>query len=221
MFVDTVVNAALYVIPLLLGVVCHEVAHGWVAEKRGDPTARLMGRLTLNPFAHIDLMGTVFLPVTLLVIGSPFLFGWAKPVPVNFNNLRGGRGDMALVGIAGPLTNFVLATLSALVCHLVLAGVRNGFIQQQGWPILVLEPVFQMARISVTFNLVLMVVNMLPIPPLDGGRVLMGLLPSWLAVQLGGLEKFGTLILLVLIMTKAWGYVVQPVVNMFSRFLLG
>lgn len=220
MVVDIILNAALYVIPLLLGVIAHEVAHGWVAEKRGDPTARMMGRITLNPLVHIDLVGTVILPLTLLLIRSPFLFGWAKPVPVQFANLRGGRRDMALVAIAGPVTNFLVAGLSALVYHVILAGFRGGWIQQDGLLPWILEPVFLMARISVTFNLVLMVINLLPIPPLDGGRVMMGLLPESLASKLERLESFGILILLVLIGTGAWGYIVHPVLGVFLSFFL-
>jgi len=218
---DIVVQAALYTVPLLLGVVTHEVAHGWVAEKLGDPTARTMGRITLNPFVHIDLMGTIILPVVLLLVHSPFLFGWAKPVPVNFENLRGGRRDMALVAISGPLTNLMVAILSAVVYHMVLSGIQNGWISGQGPAALVAEPLFLMARLSVTFNLVLMVINLLPIPPLDGGRVLVGLLPYHLASKLERLETFGILILLLLIGTGLWGYIVSPVLDVFLQFFLG
>ncbi len=221
MIQDIIVNAALYVIPLLLGVMIHEVAHGWVAEKRGDPTARLLGRITLNPFAHIDLMGTIILPLTLLLIKSPFLFGWAKPVPVRFENLRGGRKDMVLVSVAGPLSNLFLAILSAVVYHLLFSAVRNGLVQGPGWLPWVIEPLILMARISVTFNLVLMVVNLLPIPPLDGGHVLMGLLPESLALRLEQLEKYGIIILLLLIGSGAWGYIVSPIVGGLRRLLLG
>ena len=217
---DYVTKAALYVVPLLLGVVFHEVAHGWVAEKRGDPTARLLGRITLNPFVHIDLIGTVILPVVLIVTGAPFLFGWAKPVPVNFDNLRGGRRDMALVAIAGPLTNLFLAVVSAMVYHLVLHSLRAGWIPPEGGLVRIVEPVFLMARISVTFNLVLMVINLLPIPPLDGGRVAVGLLPRGLSAGLGRLENLGMLIVLVLIMTGAWGYIVNPVLSLLLKLFL-
>lgn len=217
---EIVVQAALYSVPLLLGVVCHEVAHGWVANKLGDPTARIMGRITLNPFVHIDLVGTILLPIVLLVARSPFLFGWAKPVPVNFENLRGGRRDMALVALSGPLTNLLIAALSALVYHLILSAVQSGRISGHGPAVLIAEPVFLMARLSVNFNLVLMVINLLPIPPLDGGRVLAGILPRSLASQLERLESFGMLIVLVLIGTGLWGYIVNPVLNIFMHFFL-
>src|SRR5208337_3354907 len=114
----------LSIVPLLLAIILHEVSHGWVAEKLGDPTARMMGRITLNPISHIDPIGTILLPGVLLLSGAP-LFGWAKPVPVNFGNLRGGRRDMALVALSGPLCNFVLAVLSSIIFHLTLDGVAD------------------------------------------------------------------------------------------------
>lgn len=206
--------------PLLLGVVCHEVAHGWAAEKRGDPTARLMGRITLNPFVHIDPVGTIILPIFLLVIQSPFLFGWAKPVPVNFANLR-RRSDTALVAAAGPMTNFLLAALSAVVYHLVLTGLREGGMHSHHGLLLIAEPVLYMARLSVAFNLVLMTINLLPVPPLDGGRILVGLLPLALASRLEQVERFGMLIVMILIGTGAWEYIVDPVLSVFLRLMLG
>lgn len=220
MIADIVVQAALYTVPLLLAVVTHEVAHGWVADKLGDPTARIMGRITLNPLVHIDPLGTVILPVILLLIHSPFLFGWAKPVPVNFENLRGGRRHMALVAISGPVTNFLLACISALIYHFILSGLQQGWIPRQSMAVLIAEPVFLMARLSVNINLVLMVINLLPIPPLDGGRVMVGILPYRWGSQLERLETFGMLIVLLLIGSGLWGYIVHPVLNVFLHFLL-
>lgn len=207
--------------PLLLGVVTHEVAHGWMAEKFGDPTARMMGRITLNPIVHIDLMGTIILPVILLFTKAPFLFGWAKPVPVNFNNLTGGRRSMAWVAMAGPMTNFLMAAASAAIYHLIFAGFKSGWIPPESIMGSVAEPIFLMAGISVQFNLVLMVINLLPIPPLDGGRIAVGLLPPALAFQLERLERFGILIVLLLIATGVWGYIVRPVLAVFMQLLLG
>jgi Zn-dependent protease len=226
MLQDIVVKAALYAIPVLFAVVAHEVAHGRVAEKLGDPTARLLGRLTLNPLAHIDLMGTIVLPLILLIIHSPFLFGWAKPVPVNFANLRGGRRDMALVALSGPATNLLLAAISAGVYHLLLAGFEYRWIADNSVVSWVAEPLFLMARISITFNLVLMAFNLIPILPLDGGRILVGLLPEPLAMQMQRLERFGMLIILLLIgipglSSYLWGYFLNPIMNIFMRLFLG
>lgn len=226
MLQDIFIQLALYAIPLLLAVIVHEVAHGWVAEKRGDPTARFLGRLTLNPLVHIDLMGTIILPLMLLLIQSPFLFGWAKPVPVNFANLRGGRRDMALVALAGPGSNLMLAIASAVGYHLLLAGFQYGWIADDGALAWVGEPLLLMARISLTFNLVLMAFNLIPILPLDGGRILVGLLPDALAARLEPLERYGMLIFLLVIAipglrASLWGYFLDPIVNTFMRLLLG
>ena len=221
MIENYILNASLYAVPLLLGVVSHEVAHGWVAEKFGDSTARMMGRITFNPLVHIDLIGTVLVPLLLIISKAPFLFGWAKPVPVNFGNLRGGRRSMAWVAMAGPMTNFLVAAASAVVYHFVFAGLKGGWIPAGTIMASVAEPIFLMAGISVQFNLVLMVINLLPIPPLDGGRILMGLLPTKPALHLERLERFGILIVLLLIATGAWGYIVRPVLSVFMRLLLG
>lgn len=214
-------NAILYIVPVLFGVICHEVAHGWVAEKLGDPTARQSGRITLNPLVHIDPVGTIMLPLLLYFINSPFLFGWAKPVPVQLANLKGGRRSMALVSLSGPMTNLLLAILSAPIYHMVLAGVKTGLISEGGLLISIAEPIFQMAIISIRFNLVLMVVNLFPIPPLDGGRVLAGVLPLHLASKLDQLERFGMLFVLILIGSGLWGYIVTPILNILIRMFMG
>lgn len=215
---DILRDICIYAVPLLLAVVAHEVAHGWVAEKLGDPTARLLGRISLNPLVHVDLVGTVIIPLVLLVTNAPFLFGWAKPVPVQFHRLHGGRKAMAWVALAGPLTNLMLAAASALVYRLVvlLFGLGLG----SGISGLVLHPLFHMARFSVVFNLVLMAVNLFPVPPLDGGRVLTGLLPRSLAFQVARLERYGMFIVMIFVITGWWGYMLRPVVNLFARILL-
>jgi Zn-dependent protease len=211
-------DICVYAVPLLLAVIGHEVAHGWVAEKLGDPTARLLGRISFNPLVHIDLVGTVIIPVVLLLTNAPFLFGWAKPVPVQFHRLHGGRKAMAWVALAGPLTNLMLAAVSALVFRMVVflfsVGAASGFLG------LLLHPLYYMARFSVVFNLVLMAVNLFPVPPLDGGRVLMGFLPRTLALHVARLERYGMVIVLVFMVTGWWGYVLRPVVNLFARILL-
>jgi Zn-dependent protease len=217
---DLIRNISIYALPLLFGVVAHEIAHGWIAEKFGDPTARMMGRITLNPIVHIDLFGTILLPLMLLVANSPFLFGWAKPVPINFGNLRGGRRAMAWVALAGPTTNFLVAASSALIYHLLLNAFQSGVIEGHGVIYRMAEPVFLMARVSVAFNVVLMVVNLIPIPPMDGGRIMVGLLPQGPALQLARLERYGMLIVLLLIVTNVWGYFVHPILTVFLRFFL-
>ncbi len=217
---NMIATALLYVVPLLFAVILHEVAHGWVAEKLGDPTARLMGRITLNPLVHIDPIGTIVLPGVLLLTGSHFLFGWAKPVPVNFQNLRGGRKDMAMVALSGPLTNFLLAAISSVIFRITFFHFWDPGGADPSWYVFLREPVRQMAIISVQFNLVLMVINLLPILPLDGGRILVGIVPLRVALALQHLERFGLLIVLLLIGTGLWSYIVGPVISFFWRFLM-
>jgi len=214
-------SISIFALPLLLAVMAHEVAHGWVAEKLGDPTARLMGRITFNPLVHIDPVGTVILPVALMLMNAPFLFGWAKPVPVNFANLRGGRRSMAWVAVSGPLTNLMLACLSALVYRAVVLLYTTGWIHHSGLLVSIAEPVFLMARFSVVFNVVLMVINLFPVPPLDGGRILTGLLPRNWAYRVAALERYGMIIILLLIATGMWGNLLDPVLSLFLRVLLG
>ncbi len=174
-----------WILPVLIAITFHEAAHGFVARMRGDDTAWQLGRVTFNPLKHIDPFGTIVLPALLLLIRSPFLFGYAKPVPVNFRALRNPRLDMALVAVAGPVTNLVLATLAALAFHLV------GYLPAGAgyWVARNLEN-------ALVINVVLAVFNMFPIPPLDGGRIAVGLLPHALALPLAHLEPYGMAILL-------------------------
>jgi len=181
-------TASTWVLPVLLAITLHEAAHGFVAHRLGDDTAYRLGRVTLNPLKHIDVFGTILLPAMLLLLRSPFLFGYAKPVPVNFSALNHPRRDMVLVAVAGPGTNIVLATLAALLCHLV-AYLPSG---AAPW-------VAQNLKNALIINVVLAVFNMLPLPPLDGGRVAVGLLPNFMAEPLARLEPYGMLILIALL----------------------
>lgn len=207
---------ALLIVPLLFAIIVHEVSHGWVAEKLGDPTARMMGRITLNPIPHIDPIGTIILPGLLLLTGSHFLFGWAKPVPVNFANLRGGRRDMALVALSGPLSNFVLALLSSVIFHLTVSGpTSTGSVLD-----IIIVAVHLMAGQSIWINLILMIVNLIPILPLDGGRIVVGLAPEQIAIPMARMERYGMLILLLLIASGVLSYVVSPVLRLFYLILI-
>jgi len=221
---EVVRQLALWSVPLLLAVILHEVAHGVVALRLGDDTALRAGRLTLNPLPHIDPIGTVLLPALLLAAGAP-VFGYAKPVPVNYARLRDPRRSMMLVALAGPLTNLVLAATSAVVLRQIIAYLepiaRTGARGLQGqFATMVLLPLGSMARASVLLNVVLAVFNLLPIPPLDGGRVLTGILPYTYARLVASLEPFGFLILMLLLMTRSLGVVLDAPVRFLLRVLL-
>ena len=209
---------ALWALPVLVAVVFHEVAHGYVAYHLGDDTAARRGRLTLNPFAHVDPFGTVLMPLLLLLLGAPFLFGYAKPVPVNYANLRRPRQDMVLVALAGPLTNLLLAAVSALVKWAIPA-----FLFRDWMPDFLLKNlavIALMAEYSVMMNIGLAVFNLLPIPPLDGGRVATGLLPYEPARFLASLEPFGMVIVMLLLMAGVLDKVLGPVAHLLVNFLL-
>ncbi|MBL1353376.1 MAG: site-2 protease family protein [Zetaproteobacteria bacterium] len=191
-------------LPVLMAIVLHEVAHGWVAFKLGDDTAYWLGRLTLNPIKHIDPIGTLLIPIALLIMQSPFLFGYAKPVPINWKKLRNPQRDMVWVALAGPITNLILALLSTLV--LMLA------VQLPASLLWFTQPLALMCQASIIINLVLLVFNLIPLPPLDGGRVAVGLLPYSLSQQLSRLEPYGFMIIIVLLIMGWLQAIIGPVV---------
>lgn len=205
-------------LPLLLGVILHEVAHGWVADKLGDPTARLSGRLTLNPVAHIDPFGSILIPGILFLTQAPFLFGYAKPVPVNFFNLRNPKKDMVWVALAGSATNLLLALVFSLVHRFLMAATPLWELPLVG---LVLQPLILMLRYGVVINVALAIFNLIPIPPLDGGRVLIGLLPQRAAYQYSKIEPYGFFIVIGLLVTHILDWVISPLIYFFIQLFLG
>ncbi len=221
MIEDTIRQISIWAIPVLAAIVFHEVAHGWVAYYFGDPTAARMGRLTLNPIAHIDLFGTIILPLLLIVVRAPFLFGYAKPVPVNFYNLNHPKRDMIWVALAGPLTNILLALGSVLILKLLLSLEFSPTTSYSSYLVAILTPLAMMAKNSVVINVVLAVFNAFPIPPLDGGRVLVGLLPEPYSLILARIEPYGFLIILLLLMSQALDAFMGPAVHFLLRMFDG
>ena len=192
--------------PMLFSIILHEIAHGLVAKRLGDDTATKAGRLTLNPIPHIDPLGSVILPLILVLSGSQYVFGWAKPVPVRFGNLRNPKRDMMAVAVAGPATNLILAVICTYLARLFA---------DMG-----IEPLKLMAIVGLQINVVLAVFNMLPIPPLDGSRVLFGLLPLPAARILSRVEPYGMLIVIALLYAGVLSMVVAPVTRMLVNVLL-
>ncbi|MBO1114331.1 site-2 protease family protein [Bordetella petrii] len=204
---DLIQTIAIYAIPVIFAITLHEAAHGYVARMLGDPTAQQAGRITLNPMRHIDPVGTLLVPVGILLMsklmgGPAMLFGWAKPVPVDFGRLRRPKKDMLWVALAGPAANLLMAILWVVSMRLYLAG----GLQEGYW--------YQMAMAGVNVNLVLMALNLLPILPLDGGRILFSLLPNRLAWQYSRIEPYGLVIVLLLLVTDVLWILMQPILQL-------
>lgn len=220
-------------IPLVLAITFHEAAHGYVALRKGDPTAQMLGRVTLNPLAHVDLVGTILLPAFLILTRSPFLFGWAKPVPVNFRLLRDQKRDPIYVAAAGVVTNLVLAAISGLLFQAIGVldplVVRKAYLYGLGAPAngslqMVLLPLALMCMASIQWNVLLAIFNLIPVPPLDGGRIAVGLLPYGPSQALASVERYGIFIVVALFLFNPFGIIwtiFYPVIHFLSALFLG
>lgn len=197
----------IYAIPIIFAITVHEAAHGYAARYFGDMTAHNAGRITLNPIKHIDPFGTILLPALTVMLGG-ILFGWAKPVPVNFAALRNPKKDMLWVAAAGPASNFVMAIFWGLMFKLAISAPES-----------VAVPLALMAKAGVSINIVLMVLNLLPLPPLDGGRIAVSLLPHHLAQPFAQIERFGFFILIALLFTGVLGKILDPLINLASNVI--
>lgn len=198
---------AVWAIPVLFAITLHEVAHGWIANKLGDSTARMLGRLTVNPLKHIDPIGTILVPMVMVLLQTGFVFGWAKPVPINYNNLKNPRKDMAIVAVAGPLANLAMAIFWALVFKfgMTLGSTNLG------------EGIMAMGKAGILINLVLFVFNLLPIPPLDGGRVLSAVVPPAVSDVLDRIEPYGFFIVIGLLYFGVLNVILNPVIGFFMH----
>ena len=206
---DIAYTIAVWAAPILFAITLHEAAHGWVANKLGDPTAKKLGRITINPIKHIDPVGTIVVPLFLAMI-SPFVMGWAKPVPVEPRYFKSPLLDMALVAVAGPVSNFFMACFWAMFIQLAVASLE---------PSQTLVFLAEMGKNGIIINIVLMVLNLLPIPPLDGGRVMAGILPPKLALPYMQLERFGMIIILLLLVSGILGKIMWPIVQHFIEII--
>lgn len=199
---NLVQKIAIWVMPVLLGITVHEVAHGWIASRLGDKTALMMGRLTLNPLKHVDPMGTILVPGLMMLLQTGFIFGWAKPVPITWQNLKHPKRDMALVAAAGPISNLLMGIAWALVIRLGLMLGESGL------------ALVYMGIAGIFINVLLMVLNLLPLPPLDGGRVMTGLLPGPWAYKFSLIEPYGFFILIALLVTGVLGLILWPLISL-------
>lgn len=209
---------AISALPVLIAITFHELSHGLIAYKLGDPTARMLGRLTINPIAHIDLFGTIIMPLLLLIFtNGQFVFGYAKPVPINPMNFKNPRRDMAISAAGGPATNILLAIVSMVILKFAVFPLLS--FAPEGMAATVLEPIAMMLKSSIIINVVLASFNLIPIPPLDGGRVVVGFLPHKQAMSFSKIEPFGFIIVIILIYTHIADYFVMPMVNLFLQLL--
>lgn len=202
---STIQKITIWILPVLLAVSLHEAAHAWMANKKGDPTARLLGRLTFNPLKHIDPIGTILVP-TLMIVFTGFAFGWAKPVPIDVRNLKNPKKDMMWVALAGPASNFIMAIMWAVFLNISVLFVDS---RSSISLFFLLMPVA-----GITINVILGVLNLLPIPPLDGGRIMSGLLSPRASIQYSKIEPYGFFIIIALMLTGLLSNIIFPVINL-------
>ena len=198
----SIIPNLILVIVFFSAIIIHEYMHGWTAYKLGDPTAKNAGRLTLNPLAHIDPIGTLLLPLMLRIMGSPILFGWAKPVPVNYHNLKNPKRDMVWVGLAGPAANFICAIILSIILK-----TRMPFF------------IYRILELGIVINLVLAIFNLIPVPPLDGSRILTGLLPYEQAIRYNRIERYGFIIIMALLFMGLFNKIILPITKTLANFL--
>lgn len=212
---DIIQGIAIYALPVIFAITTHEAAHGYIARHFGDSTAEEAGRITLNPIKHIDLVGTIIVPLMIflaskLMMGGGLLFGWAKPVPVNFNRLRRPKQDMLWVAAAGPAANLLMAFFWAAIIKLGITAPDS----------LYARPMVLMGIAGIEINVILMVLNLLPLPPLDGGRIAVSLLPNRLAWKFSQIEPYGFVILLVMLISGVLGAILWPLITLTKQFIV-
>ncbi|MDH5613070.1 MAG: site-2 protease family protein [Gammaproteobacteria bacterium] len=207
---EIIYDIAVWAIPVLFAITLHEAAHGWMANKLGDPTARALGRISLNPIRHIDPIGTVVLPLALMML-SGFIIGWAKPVPVDMRYFKQPLLDMAVVALAGPASNFLMA------CGWGLLGAIGQAMYSPGSELAIY--IVEVGDAGITINLILMVLNLLPIPPLDGGRIVAGVMSPQLAVPFMKIEPYGMFVVIFLLVTGILGKILWPMVQFFAALI--
>ncbi|WP_299871287.1 site-2 protease family protein [uncultured Cocleimonas sp.] len=209
MNIDNIIyNIAVWSLPVLFAITIHEVAHGWVASKLGDQTAKMLGRLTLNPFKHIDPIGTVVVPLAMVLLQTGFVFGWAKPVPVNMRNLNSPRKDMAIVAAAGPISNLIMAVFWVFVFKLGSSVITDPNIA---------KGIMAMGQAGIMINLILFVFNLLPIPPLDGSKVLSAIVPPSVSAMMDKIEPYGLFIVIGLLYFGVLNAIISPVLDFFLK----